>query len=70
MSYGVGRRCSLDPVLLWLLKTSAVAPIQPLVREPPYAVGAAKKNKKKKKKEKKKKEKPTESQRSLPYIRC
>ena len=31
-----------DPILLWLwCRLAAVAPIQPLAREHPYAVGAA-----------------------------
>ena len=47
-------RCSLDPalllLLLWLwLWLAAVAPVQPLAWELPYAVGAALKSKKKKK---------------------
>ena len=38
----VGRRHSLDPVLLWLwYSPAAVASIQPLALEPPYAVGVA-----------------------------
>ena len=40
----------LDPVLLWLwCKLAAVAPIQPLAWEFPYAMGAALKKKGKKK---------------------
>ena len=52
MSCGVGQRHSLDPVLLWLwCRVAAVAPIQPLAWEPPYAAGAAlEKDKKKRKK--------------------
>ena len=51
MSCGVGRRCSSDPALLWLwCSLAAVAPIQPLVQEPPYVAGAALKRQKKKKK--------------------
>ena len=50
LSCGVGHRCGLDLVLLWLwLRPSAVAPIRPLGWELPYAVGAALKRKKKKK---------------------
>ena len=42
MSYGVGYRRGSDPVLLWLrCRLAAVAPIQPLAWNPPYAVGAA-----------------------------
>ena len=37
-SYGVGHRCSLDLVLLWLFhKPAAAAPIQPLAWELPHA---------------------------------
>ena len=44
-----------DLVLLWLwCRPAAVAPIQPLAWELPYAVGAALKSQKKKKKKKKK----------------
>ena len=47
MSYDVGRRCGLDPTLLWLwLWLAAAAPIQPLAWELPYAAGAALKSKK------------------------
>ena len=42
MSCGVGRRCGLDPALLWLWhRPAATALIQPLAWEPPYAAGAA-----------------------------
>ena len=53
MSCGVGCRRGLDPVLLWLWhRQAAVAPIRPLVWEPPYASGAAiEKDQKKKKKD-------------------
>ena len=38
MSCGVGCRCGLDPVLLWLwCRLAATAPIRPLAWEPPYA---------------------------------
>ena len=48
VSCGAGQRCDLDPVLLWLLcRLAAVAPIQPLAWEPPYAAGAALKSRKK-----------------------
>ena len=52
MSCGVGRRCSSNPMLLWLwCRLAAVAPVSSLAWEPPYAVGAAlEKTKKKKKK--------------------
>ena len=47
MSCGVGRRCVLDPALLWLWgKLAAAAPIQPLAWELPYAAGVALKRKK------------------------
>ena len=54
MSCGVGCRCSLDPVWLWLWRRlTATALIRPLAWEPPYAVGAtlemAKRPEKKKK---------------------
>ena len=42
VSCGVGHGCSLDPALLWLwYRPAAVAPIRPLVWEPPYAVSSA-----------------------------
>ena len=45
MSCGVGS----DPMLLWLWhRPAAVAPIQPLVWEPPYATGGALKKRQKK----------------------
>ena len=44
-------RCGFDPALLWLWhRPAAVAPIQPLAWELPYATGAVPKRKKKKKK--------------------
>ena len=47
MSCGVGRRHGLDPVLLWLwLWPAAVALIQPLAWELPYAEGTALKGEK------------------------
>ena len=46
MSCGVGRRCGLDPVLLWLwFRLAAAALIQPLAWEPPYALDEALKSK-------------------------
>ena len=58
MLCGIGRRCSLDPVLLWLWhRLVATAPIRPLAWEPPHARGAALE---KAKKEKEKKEKSPE----------
>ena len=45
---GVGRRCSLDPALLWLwCRPAAVALTRSLAQEPPYAPGTALKSKKK-----------------------
>ena len=42
MSCAVGRRCSLDTMLLWLWhRPAAVSPIGLLAWEPPYAMGAA-----------------------------
>ena len=42
MSCGVGHICSLDPELLWLwCRLAAVALIQRLAWELPYAMGAA-----------------------------
>ena len=49
MSCGVGRRCGLDLVLLWLwLRPATVALIRPLAWEPPYAEGCGRKKKNKK----------------------
>ena len=48
MSCGVGCRYGLDPEWLWLwLWPAAVAPIQPLAWEIPYATGMALKSKNK-----------------------
>ena len=53
MSCGVGRRCFSDLALLWLWhRPAAIAPIQPLAWEPPYAAGMALKRQKDKKKKK------------------
>ena len=53
VSCGVGRRCGLDPVWLWLwCRPVAVALIGPLAWEPPYALGAASEKAKKTKKKK------------------
>ena len=42
MSCGVGCRCCLDAVLLWLWrKLAALVLIRPLAWAPPYAMGAA-----------------------------
>ena len=49
MSGGGGHRLDLDLAWLWLwCKLAAVALIQPLAREPPYAAGAALKRQKNK----------------------
>ena len=54
MSCGVGHRRSSDPSLLWLwLRPAAVAPIEPLAWNLPYAVGVALKSKKTNKQTKK-----------------
>ena len=54
MSYSVGHRPGSDLALLWLWhRPAAVAPIQPLAWEPPYAVGAALKKTRKKKEKRK-----------------
>ena len=56
MSCGVGRRCRLDPTLLWLWwRPAATAPIRPLAWEPPYAAKSSLRKGKKTKKKKKKK---------------
>ena len=49
VSCGVDQRCGLDPMLLLLWwRPAAVAPIGPLAREPPCAMGVALKSKKEK----------------------
>ena len=51
MSCGVGRRRGLAPALLGLWRRPvSTAPIRPLAREPPYAMGAAQEKAKKDKK--------------------
>ena len=51
VSCGVGRRRSLDPALLWLwCRPVAMALIQPLAWEPPYASRAAQEMAKREKK--------------------
>ena len=52
MSCGVGCRHGLDPMWLWLwlwCRLAATAPIRPLAREPPDAMGVALEKAKKKK---------------------
>ena len=52
VSCAIGRRCSLDPELLWLwCRMAAVALIQSLAWELPYAASVALKRKKEKEKE-------------------
>ena len=54
MSCGIGRRCGSDLALLWLwCRLAAVAPIQHLAWELPYAAGVALERTKKTKKKKK-----------------
>ena len=49
-SCGVGHRCGLEPILLWLwCRPVATALIPPLAWEPPYASGAALKKKEREK---------------------
>ena len=51
MSCGVGRRCRLDLMLLWLWhRLAATAMIRPLAWEPPYDMGCGPKKTEKKKK--------------------
>ena len=58
LSCGVGHRCSLDPVLLWVWpRLAAAAPIQTLSWEPPNATGIALKSKKNQKNKTKKQKK-------------
>ena len=53
MSCGAGRKCGLDPALLWLWLWPAATPlIPPLAWEPPCALDVALKSKKRKKKKK------------------
>ena len=53
VSCGVGCRRGSDPALLWLwCRPVAIAPIQPLAWEPPYAEGVALEKTKTKKKKK------------------
>ena len=48
VSCGVGCICGLEPTLVWLWhRLAATAPVRPLARELPYAVGAALKKGKK-----------------------
>ena len=59
VSCGVRHRCGLDPALLGLWRRpAAVAPIQPLAWELPYAVGVALKSKKQKQNKTTTKQKP------------
>ena len=56
MSWGVDHRLGWDMVMVWLWP-AAVAPVRPLVWEPPYASGAALKSQKKNPKNKQKRRK-------------
>ena len=59
VSCGVGCRCGLDLVLLWLwCRPAAAAPIQPLAWEPTYAASSALKKTKKTKNKKTKNPNP------------
>ena len=59
MSCNVGHRQGSDPALLWLwCRPAAVALIQPIAWEPPYAVGVALKSKKQGKTNQSKKTQP------------
>ena len=63
MGCGAGRRCSSDPVLLWLwCRPETTALIRPLAWEPPCAMGAAQENGKKAKKKKKTQDDPPRAQ--------
>ena len=54
VSCGVGCKCGLYPVLLWLwCRPAAVALIGPLAWQPPYAEGVNLKNKKMKERKRK-----------------
>ena len=47
LACGIGHRCGMDPVFLWLwCRPAAIAPIRPLSWELPYATGVALKIKK------------------------
>ena len=57
MSCGIVLRLGLDPKLMWLwYRSAAIALIQPLAWEPPYAAGLALKRQKEKKEKKKKRD--------------
>ena len=62
MSCGVGYRCGLDPVLLWLWhRPVAIDQIRPLAWELAYAAGAAQEMAKRKKNPTKKQNKKKEN---------
>ena len=66
MSWGEGHRCGSDPELLWLwLWPAAIALIQPLPWEPPYAAGMALKSKKQTKPKNKQSNKKTPKTKNL-----
>ena len=51
MRCGVGHKCGSDPALLWFwCRPAATALIEPLVWEPPYAMGGAPEKAKREKK--------------------
>ena len=57
MTCGMGRRGGSDLALLWLWhRPVATAPIRPIARETPHAVGAVLKRQKTKRKKERKKE--------------
>ena len=59
LSCGVGRRCGLDPALLWLWCRPAVtAPIRPPAWETPHAAGVTLKRQNTKKRKRKKEFRP------------
>ena len=63
MSCGVGRRCGSDPTLLWLWRMPvAVALIQHLAWEPPYAARVAQEKAKRQERKERKKERQTDRQ--------
>ena len=57
MSCGIGYRCGLNPVLLWLwYRLMAIVLVRPLAWELPYAMGAALEKAKRQKKKKRERE--------------
>ena len=69
MSCGVGCRCGLDPVLLWLQRMlAAMALIGPLAWESPCATGAAQEMAKRQKKKKEENHKPNYTLTTYKYM--